>query len=620
MTQPEDPSPETSSSAFSSLALDLSELRLMPDWAAPSKGDKGEERRDFSRYEESEGGSRRFGDRNGRPPGRDGRPNRGDGRPGRPPGRGDSREGRGDGRDGPRRGPRPGGPSSPHRGGDDRRPQRPWVELPQDVRVLIEPSDATLDALATHIRVSGQAFSMFDAARLVLARGDRFQARFQCANDRAQGLFQTRDGGLFLSRDEAFAHALRGQALEAFYRCEELELEAPKGDFKTIAVCGMSGELLGPPSHHSYQASLLRLHRERFAGMPLEVFKKRIRVESGEEWVERWRTQLSKGQRWVWLQGDPEQPTTFASRHDMEQHFRRIHGEEAVQEKRDVAVVGSAAREQLSAALGIIMRKAMEGARKHLFELSQRLGAGFERRGLKLFKRRGSKQFVCRVKPKAVDSGVVFSERVARIVQILQGAKSGLKLRELVENIEPSPPQEETAPQAPIAAVESPSPEASAEATADAANPAAEGSEASAAAKPAARPQWTPAQIAVIKDIRWLANEGYIIDYSDGMVFLGVQAEQPRAAKPSKPGANAQNAQSTDDSDDSDDSTEEAEGSEEQQDESSQTQADSPSQDQAAAAAQDAPVHAEPAPAVEAAAEPQAETSQAPAPDESAPQ
>jgi hypothetical protein len=41
----------------------------------------------------------------------------------------------------------------------------------------------------------------------------------------------------------------------------------------------------------------------------------------------------------------------------------------------------------------------------------------------------------------------------------------------------------------------------------------------------------TEAQINVIKDIRWLANEGYVIEYSDGMVFLGVQGE-PQAAKP----------------------------------------------------------------------------------------
>jgi hypothetical protein len=43
-------------------------------------------------------------------------------------------------------------------------------------------------------------------------------------------------------------------------------------------------------------------------------------------------------------------------------------------------------------------------------------------------------------------------------------------------------------------------------------------------------PPPTEEQITVIKDIRWLANEGYVIEYSDGMVFLGVQGE-PQSAK-----------------------------------------------------------------------------------------
>jgi hypothetical protein len=42
----------------------------------------------------------------------------------------------------------------------------------------------------------------------------------------------------------------------------------------------------------------------------------------------------------------------------------------------------------------------------------------------------------------------------------------------------------------------------------------------------------TDEQKAVIRDLHWLADEGYIIEYSDGTVFIGVQAEQaPKKAK-----------------------------------------------------------------------------------------
>jgi len=369
------------------------------------------------------------------------------------------------------------------------------VEIPKDIKVVIEPEDKSAEALAQHIRSSGHAFSMFDAARLVLAEGARFHARFSCAPERATGLFVTAaDGGLFLNREEALSHVLRSSAIDTYYKVEEIELEEPKGDFKTIGVCGMTGELLGPPSHHSFQASLLRIYRERFANMPLDEYKRRVRNESTPEIVAQWKEKQRKGQRWIYIKDQAEgaEPVTFGSRAEMEAHFRRTHGEDAVIEGREVVIPGNQEKGKITHILSIMMRNAVEGARKHLFEMSQKLGGGFERRGLKLFKRRAGKLFVCRVKPRAIDPGVVFSERVSKIVEVLKTAP-GMPLSNLVEAIVPS----------------------------------------AAPAEGEAKPQLTDDQISVIKDLRWLTNEGYVIEYSDGMVFLGVQGE-PQAAKEEK--------------------------------------------------------------------------------------
>lgn len=367
------------------------------------------------------------------------------------------------------------------------------------MQILIYPDDKAVDALASHVKQSGHAFSMFDASRLVLAGGDRFVVRYRCADERPTGLFNlTADGSLFLTRDEALAHVLRSPALEEFYRAEDVELEAPKGEFTSIAVCGMSGELIAPPSHHSYQTGLIRLHRERFANMPFEDFKRRVRVEANPELVAKWKEKLSKGQRWICLKIEtPEggEPLALNSRAEMEAHFRRTFGNDAVIEVREATVHGNIDKQKLAPALFMMLRQSVDAARKHLFEISQKLGAGLERRGLKLFKRRAGKQFVCRVKPRAVENGMVFSDRLADIVEILK-KNHGMTMQALVEAIMPSPPpMDETKPDAPR--------------------------------------QPTEAQIEVIKDIRWLANEGYVIEYSDGMVFLGVQGEpqQPAAKK-----------------------------------------------------------------------------------------
>lgn len=512
-------------------SIDLSDLRMMPAWVS-GFGSASSPASELSRYAEREERSERrgsgySGERRGPPAGRRDGPARREGAGGdRPRGPGSPGQGqrdRGDfrpRRDGPPGPSREGGPrgdrdqrGGPRRFGDrDRdnaRPQREWVEIPKDVQVVIEPEDKSSEALAAHIRSAGHAFSMFDASRLVLAEGDRFHARFICAAERPTGLFATHDGGLFLTRDEALHHVLRSKALETFYRVEDVELEEPKGDFKSIGVCGFSAELIGPPSHHSFQTSIIRLHRERFSNMSLEEYKRRVRVETNPELVTQWKEKQKRGQRWVSLKEVPAEgaePIAFQSRAEMEAHFRRMHVDQAVEETRDVLVVGNVEKGKLSHVLSIMLRHAVESARKHLFEMSQKLGNSFERRGLKLFKRRSGKLFVSRVKPRAIDPGMVFSERVAKIVEVLKG-KSGILLHDLVEAIEPSPAQ--------AASV-------------------AEGGE---AAPVKLAP--TEDQIHVIKDIRWLANEGYVIEYSDGMVFLGVQGEPqtaPKAAK-TKPAA-----------------------------------------------------------------------------------
>ncbi len=158
------------------------------------------------------------------------------------------------------------------------------------------------------------------------------------------------------------------------------------------------------------------MHRERFSNMPIEEFKRRIRVEANPELVAKWKENMSKGRRWVCLKGEvPEggEPLALSSRADMEAHFRRTFGNDAVIEVRDATVPGNIDKQKLAHVFFIMLRQSVDAARKHLFEISQKLGAGLERRGMKLFKRRAGKQFVCRVKPRAIEPGMVFSDRLA---------------------------------------------------------------------------------------------------------------------------------------------------------------------------------------------------------------
>lgn len=484
-----------------STPLDLSSLRLMPDWVANFGQDHKQRRHDDEGDESS-----------ARPRRDDRRPGGGRGTGGGPgfQNRGERRD-RGDRRDGPRgqgQGQRPGfGRDRGGQGRDRFQPRDEPPPIPSGVKVTIEPEERSLDALTQHVRTQGRAFSLFDAARLVLAGVERHQVRFDCEAERLVGLFKVAaDGALFETREEALSYVLKHpEALATYYQAETIELEEPKGNFTSVAVCGLSGALLAPPSHHSYQAALKRLHVERFSNMAFEDYKRRVQVKADAELVQKWKDEQRKGTRWTWLQspqGEDATPVTFQTQAEVESHFRRTHGDSAVSEVRSHVMPGSVRREQLSPGLGRLFRRVLEDTRKHLFDLSQRIAHGLEKRGLKLFKRRSGKLFVSRVKPRAIDPAVVFSDRVNQIVEVIR-KEPGIQAAKLLEILAPSP--------APVAEGE--------------------------AAKEPAEKVLTEEQKAAIRDLRWLADEGYVIEYSDGPVFLGIQGDPPNA-KPTTAKAN----------------------------------------------------------------------------------
>lgn len=369
--------------------------------------------------------------------------------------------------------------------------------------------------MAQMIRTAGKAYSVFDAAKLVLASGDRFRVSFALAAEtNAKFSVIPADSSVWVSREEAMAHLIQSDVLNQYYRQDEIELEEPKGNFTSIAICGMSGELLGPPSHHSYQSTLHKIHRERFYNLHLEDYKRRIRTDNSPEIIEKWKESQKRGQQWTDLKAEvPEggEAPKFKSRAEMESHFRTHHAETLITEAAQVMVAGNIPKKNLSPGLYHALRKGVDEARKHLLPTAQQLCGGFEKQGLKLFKRRGGKLWVSRVRPRLLETGVVLSDRIAKMLEIIK-AKPGIKVKPLLEAIAPS-----------AATTEKPAVSEEAQAAPSAETPVAASAEASSE------------QLQVLKDLHWLNSEGYVIEYSDGIVFIGVNEPPPAKPKAVKP-------------------------------------------------------------------------------------
>ena len=58
----------------------------------------------------------------------------------------------------------------------------------------------------------------------------------------------TSNNSLWLSKNEALNSLLDENTLLNYYNKESVEIEAPKGNYHSIGICGISGTLIAPQS------------------------------------------------------------------------------------------------------------------------------------------------------------------------------------------------------------------------------------------------------------------------------------------------------------------------------------------------------------------------------------
>ena len=100
--------------------------------------------------------------------------------------------------------------------------------------------------------------------------------------------------------------------------------------------------ILGPPNYHDYQTKLHRLHAERFAHLPFEVFKARVKIVRDEAVVKQWIEEQSFNAEYVCL--NVTEPLKLGSRPEVEKHFREVHFPNVVQTVESFILSGTAAR------------------------------------------------------------------------------------------------------------------------------------------------------------------------------------------------------------------------------------------------------------------------------------
>ena len=489
--------------------LDLEKL-FLPSWAQESANNTNR----YAKYTGEEGPRRDDrGERRGgpRPPRRD-FPGSGDRRPA-PGGR------RPEGQGGPRRdGPSSRGPAQ--QGGgygrDDRRETMERREAPQplpDVSASIIPDEKGVESLARQVKMTGRAFPLFDIAFLVIQKPERYSIRFATKKNPqgqvAQPIFHCAlDETIWLSEAEAVDHVLQ-KHFGTFYQAEKSATEAPKGVYTFVGQCGLSGEILGPPNYHDYQTKLRKLHAERFARMPFDMFKSRVKIVRDEAVVKQWVEEQSVKTEFVCL--NVPEAAKLPSREEVEKHFRATHKDTIIKPVESHIVSGMAAR-SLRGGLGRVVQNMLTEQRRFPMQIATSLSQSFAHHGLQFFKVNKTVTHVAVARPHFLDIETTpVSTGVKRIVDFIN-ATPKCNRRKLIDALAPSPSPATPAPSVPA--------------------------EGATATTPAPAPEPTAEQTALISDLHWLVHQGHVMEFANGLLDTAKKpAPRPvkTEAKPAAP-------------------------------------------------------------------------------------
>ncbi|HEV3243358.1 MAG TPA: hypothetical protein VGZ31_02985 [Chthoniobacterales bacterium] len=376
---------------------------------------------------------------------------------------------------------RPGRPDRrPPRAQDRHRKERhPPVERPlPPIAVKFLPRMSAFQNVVAQIKSGSVAYSVFALARLFLEKATRHDVQLTAPPD--SPLFQLGENGA-VSVDRQFLerNAFRF-AQPDFYKIDITETEPIKGNFTNVARCRLSGTFLGPTNHHDYQRRLRNLYEQRFSRrMSFPDYQRQIQIVTDPAEIEKWKEDARKVTTFSTLRD--ETSTTFSSATETERHFQQNYLPGLIRSISELLIDGPASRRLHDRVLNRLIENAWTHETRSPSSMMQELAARFREVGLHVFRHRRGMLFVSSIYPRAFkhdETGV--SPQVRAILEAI-GAAPRIGRKELADKL-------------------------IVDLTADEAE---------------------RMKMALASDLRWLINEGYVIEFNDGSLDL------PRAkAKP----------------------------------------------------------------------------------------
>ena len=419
------------------------------------------------------------------------------------------------------------------------------------------PEDTSFNTLVQTIRKTCRTIELFEIARTVVAKTDRFvvvvsrrptaESAAPAADDSAKSAkaafhISVPDALPFESDAAAVAHVLANH-LDKFFEKAEVEVDPPKGNYQVINKCTITGELLGPPNYHRYAQIVQQHHAAKVAGMSFEAFRGRIETIRDPEVVNQWLEKMKKTTRYTWkLSGAAAKPAAVS-----------VPAAEAAPEADGVAAADSAPAPVAEAAPAVPsfesledarvfllteardkvvrttetarfhgkiaetmppgeIRRAVEGAlerqRKFPLDTANALRGRLRREHFTIFKK-GSKgvSYVCAVKRKFRVPGQTFADSIGALISFIEG-HAMIRASELATKFLGITVPVKATDVTPVAT--------------PAATEGAQAAEATSVTTPVESTLTVEERAKIVRlqgDLMWLVREGYVTEFIDGRLF-----------------------------------------------------------------------------------------------------
>src|SRR6267378_4071231 len=351
----------------------------------------------------------------------------------------------------------------------DRVAQAPPKPFEGTIRFL--PRQNVFENVVAQIKSGSVAYSLFVLARLFVEKPGRYEVRLT-AKAEAPLYHLGEDGGVSVDREFLERNAFRF-AQRDFYQVDVVESDPIKGSFSNVARCRLSGTLLGPTNHHAYQPQLRSLYEQRFSRrLSFVDYQRQIEIVSDPAVVERWKEEARKVTTYTTLL-EPT-PLTFSSAAEAERHFCSHYFPALVRSVQDVTVGGMSSRSLPDRILNREIEQAWVRETSSPSNMMQELAGRFRQNSLHIFRHRRGMLFVSTIRVRAfVHEQAGVSPLVNAILEAVS-ATAGINRKQLFETLTSNGASEDAEPR----------------------------------------------RLALASDLRWLINEGYLIEFNDGSLDL----------------------------------------------------------------------------------------------------